>query len=270
MLTDTHCHIDVEKFSADREAVLGRAWQSDVGRILVPGLSLSNSEAVLRLVEDESKLFAAVGVHPTEAAKLSHAGILELGELALHPKVKAIGEIGLDYYWDACPHKEQQTALRAQLDLASNLSLPVVIHFREKGDTPEGSCVNDLLEILGDWIDALISTGNSLADHPGVLHSFSGTIQAAEKAIDLGFLLGVTGPVTYNKSRQALISEIPMEKLLLETDAPYMAPAPHRGKRNEPANVRLIADKIALLHSCSLEECASLTSANAARLFNWD
>jgi TatD DNase family protein len=270
VLTDTHCHIDLEKFSTDREEVLERARQADVGCILVPGLNLSSSQTILRLVEKEPILFAAVGVHPTDASGFSEAEIVELRELAHHPKVKAIGEIGLDYYWDACLHKDQQAALRMQLDLAGDLGLPVVIHFREKRDSSDGPCAEDLLVILEDWVQELISAGNPLAGHPGVLHSFSGTIHTAERAIDLGFYLGVTGPVTYNKSRQDLISKISMDKLLVETDSPFLAPTPFRGKRNEPANVRLIADKIALLHSSSLEQCASVTTANAARLFNWD
>jgi TatD DNase family protein len=270
VLTDTHCHIDLEKFSPDRGEVLERARLADVGRILVPGLNISSSHSILSLVEKEPSLFAAVGVHPTEAAGLSQAAIDALWELTRHSKVRAIGEIGLDYYWGACPHEDQQAALRMQLALARDLGLPVVIHFREKGDAPDGPCATDLFVILESWVNELVTAGNPLAGHPGVLHSFSGSLNTAKKAIDLGFFLGVTGPVTYNKPRQELISALPLEKLLVETDAPFLAPAPHRGIRNEPANVRLIADKIALLHSCSLERCAEMTTANANRLFNWE
>ena len=199
-----------------------------------------------------------------------HGRVSSLRFVCGDPKVKAIGEIGLDYYWDSHPHDMQQESLRRQLDLAAALHLPVVIHFREKGDTADGPCAHDLLVILQEWVKDLAITGNPLATYPGVLHSFSGSVTTAKKAMELGFYLGVTGPVTYNKSRQELVSALPLEKLLIETDAPFMAPVPHRGSRNEPANVRLIADKIALLHSCSMEVCASMTTANANRLFKWE
>ena len=270
VLTDTHCHIDLAKFESDRGDALERAWQAGVGRILVPGLNVSSSSAIVNLVEAEPILYAAVGVHPTEAAGFSHEAINAIEGLARHPKVKAIGEIGLDYYWDACPHDVQQVVLRRQLDLAGDLGLPVVIHFREKGDAPDGPGAHDLLTILEGWVNSLTTHGNPLAGHPGILHSFSGSLETAKRALDMGFYLGVTGPVTYNKTRQELISAIPLSKILVETDAPFLAPAPHRGGRNEPAYVRLIADKIALLHSCSLERCAEMTSANANRLFNWE
>ncbi len=179
VLTDTHCHIDLEKFSPDRESVLERARQAGIKRILVPGLHLSSSRAILTLVEKRAGLFAAVGVHPTEAGGFSEADIPGLRNLARSSKVKAIGEIGLDYYWDACPHEVQQAVLGRQLSLAGELGLPVVLHFREKGDVPDGACASDLLAILENWVNQLSKSGNPLASHPGVLHSFSGSIKTA-------------------------------------------------------------------------------------------
>lgn len=269
MLTDTHCHLDFPRFDPDRPAVLERAAQAGVERILIPGLDLNSSRSVLRLVESEPRFFAAVGVHPTESKTFQEDTIAHLRMLAAHPKVVALGEIGLDYYWDAAPHDWQQHVLQAQLNLAAELNLPVILHLREKGDAPDGPCAADLLRLLRDWVTDLRSQQHPLAERPGVLHSFSGSLQTAQEAISLGFFIGVSGPITYRQDRQNIIAALPLERLLLETDAPFLAPAPYRGKRNEPANVRLIADKIAILHQTSFETVATITSANARRLFQW-
>ncbi|MGQ9832394.1 MAG: TatD family hydrolase [Candidatus Villigracilaceae bacterium] len=276
MLTDTHCHLDFHKFDPDRAAVLERAAWAGVERILIPGLTLTSSLAAVKLAESHPMLFAAIGVHPTEASGIAGqpsdvrpSTFDPFRELAQHPKVKAIGEIGLDYYWDAAPHDLQRRALREQLALAAEVNLPVVIHMREKGDAPDGPCAWDLMKILEDWVAGLRSRKEALAEAPGVLHSFSGSLETARQAIRLGFYIGVTGPVTYRRERQELIAALPMDRLLIETDAPFLAPAPQRGKRNEPAYVRLIADKIALLHGTSIEHIAKVTSANAKHLFGW-
>jgi TatD DNase family protein len=277
VLTDTHCHLDTVKFDSDRGAVLERTIQAGVERILIPGLTLASSMSAIKLAESHPILFAAVGVHPTETSDLEQFALSsskgsmcdDLRKLARHPKVKAIGEIGLDYYWDAAPHDLQQRVLQEQLVLAAELQLPVVIHFREKGDAADGPCAADLLKIIEEWVSGLKSKNNPLADRPGVLHSFSGSRTTAEQAIDLNFYLGVTGPVTYRKDRQQLIASLPLDRLLIETDAPYLAPQPHRGKRNEPSYVRLIADKIAFVQVSTTGQVAAVTSANAQRLFGW-
>jgi len=293
MLTDTHCHLDLNKFDSDREAVLERAIRAGVERILIPGLTLTSSLSAVKLAESHPMLYAAIGVHPTEALTWNESTSNELRALKLgaengekrgrekenprlsalsasHSKIVAIGEIGLDYYWDAAPHDLQQRVLKEQLDLAAEFQLPVVIHFREKGDAPDGPCAADLMEILEKWEAGLRSEKNPLAEKPGVLHSFSGSRETAERAIGLNFYLGVTGPVTYRKERQELIASLPLERLLIETDAPFLAPHPHRGKRNEPAYVRLIADKIAFVRSDTTEQVAAATSENARRLFAWE
>jgi TatD DNase family protein len=185
-------------------------------------------------------------------------------------KVVAIGEIGLDYYWDTAPHDVQKTLLLKQLGLASELELPVVLHFREKDDAQDGPCAAELLDILEVWVKSLREAGSAISDHPGVLHSFSGSLDSAKRAIGLHFKLGVTGPVVYSRKRQEIIAGLRLDDLLVETDSPYLSPTPRQGRRNEPANVIMIADKIAVLQSCKREEAAEVTSANARRLFGWD
>jgi len=275
-LTDTHCHLDLDRFDSDREAVLERAAQAGVTHILIPGLNLDSSRAVISLAESHALLHSAVGVHPTEAMSWDQETRNNLIAIASGrpgaSKVLAIGEIGLDYYWDSAPQDMQRNVLRQQLDLAAELGLPVILHMREAGDASQGTCALDLLQILEEWCAGLRSRKNPLADRPGVLHSFSGSLETAQAAMRLGFYIGVTGPVTFkNTARlQAIVAALPLERILIETDAPFQAPHPNRGKRNEPAFVRLTAVKIALLHNCSLEKVAAITSENAERLFAWE
>jgi TatD DNase family protein len=272
VLTDTHCHLNLEKFDPDREAVLERAKQAGVGQILIPGLNLITSFAAVKLAQDHPLLFAAVGVHPTEAVDIESSTLKDLQRLAQHPKVKAIGEIGLDYYWDSTRHDLQKKVLNAQLALAAQLLLPVVLHFREKGDASGGECASDLMKILDDWLSGLRGEKSPLVEKPGVLHSFSGTLEMAHAAMGLGFFIGVAGPVTFekNRQRQDLVASLPLDRVLIETDAPFQTPFPQRGKRNEPAYIGLIADKIAIVHSSTSEQVARATSDNAKRLFTWE
>ena len=280
MLTDTHCHLDLEKFDADRTEVLRRAEQAGLTHILVPGLNVTSSRSVVKLAESHPMLYAAVGVHPSEAGTWNELTRNELSSLLISSdpsetsetsKIVAIGEIGLDYYWDDAPHDHQKMVLKEQLDLAAELSLPVILHMREAKDAPTGCCAKEMLELLETWVMKLRSMNNPLGERPGVLHSFSGTLETARMAMELGFYIGVTGPVTFEnaRTRQEIVAALPLDRLLIETDAPFQAPHPHRGKRNEPAYVRLIADKIALLHSCSAVEVAEITDGNARRLFAW-
>jgi TatD DNase family protein len=236
---------------------------------------LTSSRAAVKLAGSHPMLYAAVGIHPSEAGTWKASTRNELRDFVAGPfgssKIVSIGEIGLDYYWDSAPHDLQKKVLKEQLDLAAELQLPVVIHFREKSDAPDGDCASDLLKTLEEWVAGLRSRKSPLVERPGVLHSFSGTLEMARAAMSLGFFIGVTGPVTFEnaKGRQEIVAALPLERLLIETDAPFLAPHPHRGKRNEPAYVRLIADKIALLHSCDITKVASITSKNAQRLFAW-
>jgi TatD DNase family protein len=283
-LTDTHCHLDLDQFDSDREAVLERAALAGVRHILIPGLSVTSSQAVLKLAVSHPMLHAAVGVHPTEASTWSPKTRNELKALTSGTsgafgtsgtsgtsKILAIGEIGLDYYWDSAPHDIQRNVLRTQLELAAETGLPVILHMREARDALNEICAGDLLHILEEWVSGLRAAKNPLAERPGVLHSFSGSLETAHASMRLGFYIGVTGPVTFEnaKRRQEIVTALPLERILIETDAPYLAPHPLRGKRNEPAYVRLIADKIALIHSCNLEKVATTTRENATRLFAW-
>jgi TatD DNase family protein len=270
-LTDTHCHLDFHKFDEDRADVLERAEKADLVRILIPALSVTSSLSVIKLAKSNPMLYAAIGVHPTESSDFRPETLDELRKLSAHPKVKAIGEIGLDYYWDSAPHDIQQQALKAQLDLATELELPVVIHLREKGDAAGGPCAEDAMNILEGWVTSLGTDNESLRQNPGVLHSFSGSLEMAQRAIGLNFCIGITGPVTFKnaKYKQEMVAQLPLENLLIETDAPYLTPHPYRGKRNEPAFVYEIADKIAQLQSRNQEEVAAVTTSNATRLFSW-
>ena len=272
-LTDTHCHLDLAKFDADREAILSRAKAAGIIRILVPGLNLKSSQAAIRLADSHQEVFAAVGIHPTDLQDYSDQTALEAGSLADHPKVVAVGEIGLDYYWikDESQRRGQQDILKRQLLFAGSISKPVILHMREDQDAWSGQASADLVEILYEWHNELMQANHPLGKSPGVLHSFNGDLSTAQRALEMNFYIGVTGPVTYRNAdkKRDLIRQVPLERLLIETDAPYLAPVPHRGERNEPAFVCHIADKIAEIHSISPAEVAAITTRNAARLFAW-
>jgi TatD DNase family protein len=273
VLTDTHCHLNINNFDSDRDEVIQRAKSAGLTRILIPGITLASSRLAAKLATTHPMLYSAVGVHPNDAETWDAQTLSALTHLAItNIKVKAIGEIGLDYYWNSSTRETQIDILQNQLRLASELQLPVVLHFREKGDMEHGTCGDDLLKILEKWVDELKSTNQSLGERPGVLHSFSGSLEIAQHAINLGFYIGVTGPITYKnaENRRTVITNLPLERLLIETDAPFLAPVPHRGKRNEPAFVTHIADKIAAIKSHTPQEIAALTTANAARLFAWE
>ncbi len=269
-LTDTHCHLDYNKFDPDRAEVIQRANDSGVIRMLVPGLHHRSSRDAVRLAESNPSVYAAVGFHPTDLEEFSEGTFQEVKELAKHPKVVAIGEIGIDYYWVKDDDKRaiQREILKQQLAFAKEMDKPVIIHMREEKDAWFGDASVDLLTILEEWKNGLQGT---LAERPGVLHSFNGTLETAQKALALNFYIGVTGPVTYKNAeeKRGIIRQIPLDKILIETDSPFLSPVPVRGKRNEPAFVHHIADKIAEIHSKSPAEIASITTANAARLFAW-
>lgn len=261
--TDTHCHLNFTSFDDDRLQVIERARQAGVLHILNPGIDLESSLAAVQLSEQFRELYSAVGVHPNEGGAWTNNALKVLRELAVHPGVVAIGEIGLDYYRDRAPRKVQQAVFREQLELAGELGLPVVIHNRQAGE--------DLIRILEEWCQDLAKVRSGLAERPGVLHSFSEDLAFARKAIELKFRIGITGPVTFKNaaSLHALVAGISLEWLLIETDAPFLTPHPHRGQRNEPVHVRLIADKIAAVREQAVEVVAAATSQNAARLFLW-
>jgi TatD DNase family protein len=273
VLTDTHCHLNIESFDTDRDEVIQRAKDAGLTRILIPGLTLDSSRVAVNLAAIHAMLYAAIGVHPNDADTWNDRTLSDLKHLATTTlKVKAIGEIGLDYYWTLSSRTSQIAILLDQLGLASELNLPVVLHLREEGDVEQGACGDDLINILEKWITSLDSSKHPLRERPGVFHSFSGSLEIAQQVLRLGFYIGVTGPITYKsaENRRRVLASLPLDKLLIETDAPFLAPVPYRGKRNEPAFVTHIADKIAAIKSLAPQEIAARTTANAARLFAWE
>ena len=270
MLIDTHCHLNFENFDKDRSEVLIRARDAGVVQFLNPAVDLKTSREGIALAEAHDEVYAAIGVHPNEALSWNNGALEELRELIHHPKVVAIGEIGLDYYRDRAPRNLQRQVFQEQLDLAAEANLPVVIHMRNTSDEDRRAAA-DMLDILTAWQRQLELKASSLASHPGVFHSFSDTVVTAQQAVAIKFYIGVTGPITYRKAieLQQVVAAIPLERLLVETDAPFLTPHPHRGQRNEPAYVRFIVEKIAQICNSTFQTVAQCTTVNARRLFHW-
>jgi TatD DNase family protein len=251
MAIDTHAHLEMEAFDGDREAVLARAAEAGLMAIVTVGTTLPDCEKAVALTRLYKSVYAAVGIHPHEVKEIDAATYGALRVLARQEKVVAIGEIGLDFFYDLSPREVQLRRFQEQLNLAEELDLPVIIHDREAH--PE------ILEILQ-------SRKNRLR---GVLHCFSGDWAMACECLDLGFHLSVAGPVTYRKADQlrAVARAMPLERLLIETDAPYLAPQPYRGKRNEPAYVMETARYLAEIRGIPFHELERQTTTNARRLF---
>jgi TatD DNase family protein len=260
-LVDTHCHLDARRRATDPvAAVLARAADAGVTRVVTVGTDLAASRSAVALAEAHPALFAAVGVDPNDLDGFDDTTLAELADLAGSAKVVAIGEIGLDYYWDRAPRDVQRHAFRAQLDLARALSLPVVIHDRGAHE--------DTLATLLAW-----AADGRTPSHPlGVMHCFSADLAMAEELVDAGFLVSLAGNVTYPKATNlhAVARGIAADALVLETDAPYLAPGPRRGRPSEPAHVRLTAEHVAGLRGEPLAAVGAATTANAGRLFRWD
>ena len=260
-LADTHCHLTLPHFDSDRQQVLTRAKEEGVNRILVPGLDLASSRRAVELSQRYPEIYAAVGIHPHNAKDWNHSTKQELRELAQSPKVVAIGEIGLDYYRDLSPREKQRSVFQDQLNLALEIELPVVIHNRNS--------IDDLMGCIGPW-SARLPT--SLISGSGVLHANSADLENTRKILEAGFFIGIAGPITYQKAEvlRRVTAELPLERLLLETDAPYLTPHPKRGKRNEPSYLQLIAQQCATLFEVSVNTISATTSQNATNLFSWN
>lgn len=278
-LIDTHCHLDLPQFDSDREAVIERALAAGVTQIINPAIDLTSCQRVLDLADRYPAVYAAVGVHPNDCEGFDEREtIAALRDLAGHPKVLAIGEIGLDYYWERVPRELQKQVLRAQLELAAELKLPVILHARNPTDGSR-ACTEDLLWQIEQWWPAIPKLDGQdviLSDCKkrlaGIWHAFSGTLAEAERACETGLLLGIGGPVTFHNARRlhALIPQLPADRMVLETDAPYLAPHPHRGQRNEPAYVAIVAASLATLSETSVETIATRTTTSARRCFKFD
>lgn len=253
-LIDSHCHIDLAQFDEDRDDVLARAEQAGVKYLINPATNLENSRHILALVETYPNIFAAIGCHPYDAAEVNEGTLQALETMAAHSKVVAIGEIGLDYFRGLAPKSVQRNAFEAQLALAQKLALPVIVHQRESAD--------DTMAILRQW-----ATGDNQSGL--VLHAFSGDVAMAKAATSLGFYVGIGGPVTFKNSRHLpdVIKSVPLNRLLIETDAPFLSPHPFRGKRNEPARVGLVAQKISDILQIDISEFSRQVTQNTIDLF---
>jgi TatD DNase family protein len=251
LLIDTHAHLQLEQFDADRDEVIQRATESGVVAIICVSTDVPSSRQAIALAEKYPNVFASVGIHPNDCGPAGDNDFIEIAELARHAKVVAIGEIGLDYYWKSVDPATQARAFAKQLELAQKLEKPVIIHNREAGE--------DILKTVQE-------TG--LTQLRGVFHCFSENTDYAERVLALGCHISFTGNLTYKKSALPAVAEkIPLEKMVLETDCPFMSPVPFRGKRNEPAFTATIAEKVALIKNLALADVCRLTTSGAARLF---
>jgi len=262
-LIDSHCHLALPQFDADREAALARAHEAGVNCLVNPGIDLDHCQRALALAEKYAELYVAVGIHPNSAQAVGDQEFASLRTLAAHPKVVAIGEIGLDYHWDDTAPAMQRHAFIVQLELAAELGLPVIIHHRDAN--------KDIADILRVWASSVAVERSRLAQRPfkGVLHAFSGGLELAQEAYDWGFVIGLGGPVTFRNARElhVLVSRLRMDRLILETDAPYLTPHPYRGQRNEPSYVRFVCEQIAQLRGMDSADVAALTTATAILFF---
>jgi TatD DNase family protein len=250
-LIDSHAHLDSQRFDRDRDKVIRDARRTGVVQIVNPGADLESSRKAVELADRYPEVFAAVGVHPHDASTLTDGTLAGLTGLADNPRVVAIGEIGLDYYRDLSPRDRQRTAFVRQLALARTLGLPVIVHIRDAH--------RDAMRMLEEEAEGTT----------GVLHCYSGDLDTAQRAISLGWYISIAGPVTYPNAHRLrdVVSQLPLERLLIETDCPYLSPQPRRGKRNEPAYVRWVAEQLAETLQVDLERVAEVTSSNTRELF---
>jgi TatD DNase family protein len=258
LFVDTHCHLNYKTFQQDLDDVIQRAAEVGVYRIVVPGLDLASSRQALQLADKYEPVYAAVGVYPGEADGFNDEQISEFLAMTTHPKVVAIGEIGLDYYHRNDDKENQLIVLRSMLDIATKTHLPLILHSR--------SSIDDLTQIILKWKE------NQSVNQPGgIFHAFEGDIASASQITAMGFYLGVGGPITYKNavSKHELLSKISLTHVVIETDGPFLPPQKHRGTRNEPGYIPLIAEKIAELQGCTIEKVADITTSNAQTLFHW-
>ncbi|MNW32736.1 putative deoxyribonuclease YcfH [compost metagenome] len=251
-LFDTHTHLDASQFKEDQEQVIARAVEAGVTRMVNVGFNRETIPTTMELVEKYDFIYAAIGWHPVDAIDMKDGDLEWIAELCRHDKVVAIGEIGLDYYWDTSPKDIQQQVLRRQIGLARELSMPIVIHNRDAHE--------DIVKILRE---------EKAEDVGGIMHSFSGSWETAKMCLDMGFHLSFGGPITFKNARQPkeVLEKVPPDRLLIETDAPYLTPHPFRGKRNESAYVKYVAEAAADIKGISLEELAEITTKNGLERF---
>ncbi|WP_342558185.1 TatD family hydrolase [Metasolibacillus sp. FSL K6-0083] len=252
---DTHVHLNANQYDGDLQQVIDRALVAKVEKMVVIGFDRKTIERAMALVDKYDFIYAVIGWHPVDAIDCTEKDLKWIEELAAHPKVVGIGETGLDYYWDKSPKDVQEFWFRKQIKLAQKLDLPIIIHNRD--------ATGDVVRILREENAATVG---------GIMHCFGGSVETARECINMNFMISLGGPVTFKNARQPkeVAKEIPLEHLLIETDAPYLAPHPYRGKRNEPSYVPLVAEEIARQKELSLEEVANATTANAIRFLKLD
>lgn len=253
MFIDTHVHLNADQYEEDVEKVIERALEAGVSKMVVVGFDHKTITKAMELTERYSFIYAVVGWHPVDAVNCTEEDLAWIESLAAHPKVVGIGETGLDYYWDTSPKDVQQEIFRKQIQLAKKVKLPIIIHNRD--------ATADVVRILEE---------ENAGEIGGIMHCFSGSVEIARQCIDLNFLISLGGPVTFKNAKlpKKVAAEIPLEKLLIETDAPYLTPHPYRGKRNEPSYVPLVAAEIAAIKELPIEEVAAATTRNALKIFN--
>jgi TatD DNase family protein len=253
MLFDTHAHLNAEQYNEDLEEVIARAKDEGVATMVVVGFDRPTIQRAIELADQYDFIYASVGWHPVDAIDMTEEDLKWIEELSSHPKVVALGEMGLDYYWDKSPKDIQQEVFRKQIRLAKKVKLPIIIHNRE--------ATSDIIEILKE---------EGAEEVGGIMHCFSGSSEIAKECVKMNFYISLGGPVTFKNAKKPkeVAAEIPLEKLLIETDCPYLTPHPFRGKRNEPSYVKLVAEEIAHIKGVTYEEIAEATTKNAKKLFD--
>lgn len=253
MLFDTHAHLNAVQYEEDLLEVIDRAKAEGVSNIVVVGFDKPTIKRAMELTEQYDFIYAAVGWHPVDAIDMTEEDLVQIEKLAHHPKVVAIGEMGLDYYWDKSPKEIQKEVFRKQIQLAKKVNLPIIIHNRE--------ATADIVEILRE---------ENAQEVGGIMHCFSGSYEVAMQCIEMNFYISFGGPVTFKNAKKPkeVAAQVPLDRLLIETDCPYLTPHPFRGKRNEPSYVKYVAEKIAELRGMTFDEIASITSKNAKKIFD--
>ncbi|SDI51546.1 TatD DNase family protein [Planococcus glaciei] len=252
MFIDTHVHLNADQYDEDLNEVIDRALENNVTKMIVIGFDRKTIQRAMELAEKHEFIYAVVGWHPVDAIDCTEEDLKWIEELAAHDKVVGIGETGLDYYWDKSPKEIQQEVFRKQIRLAKKVQLPIIIHNRE--------ATEDVLRILKE---------EEAHEVGGVMHCFGGSVETARESIAMNFMISLGGPVTFKNAKKPkeVATEIALEHLMIETDAPYLAPHPYRGKRNEPSYVPLVAEEIARLKGISVEEVGRITTRNAEQFF---
>lgn len=253
MLFDTHVHLNAWQFKEDREETIQRAFDTGVKYMVVVGFDHETIPLAIEIAEKYETIYAAVGWHPVDAIDMTDKELAWIEELSEHPKVVAIGEMGLDYHWDKSPKDVQANVFRKQIRLAKKLDMPIIIHNRE--------ATEDIIQILEEEEAHMVG---------GIMHCYNDSVKYVQRVLDMNFYISLGGPVTFKNAPlpKEVAKEVPLERLLIETDAPYLAPHPKRGKRNEPAYVKLVAEQIAELRGIPLEEVERQTTENAFQIFN--